>query len=74
MEIRIGIINSARELTFESNQTASEIEAIVSKALESDAKFFKLTDEKQRDFIVPVATLAYVEVGSETSRRVGFVA
>lgn len=74
MEIRIGIINSARELAFESNQSASEIEAIVSAALESDAKFFKLTDEKDRDFIVPVATLAYVEVGSETSRRVGFVA
>ena len=46
----------------------------MSTALESDAKFFKLTDEKDRDFIVPVATLAYVEVGSEASRRVGFVA
>lgn len=67
-------MNTARELTFESNQTASEIEAIVSTALESDAKFFKLTDEKDRDFLVPVASLAYVEVGSETSRRVGFVA
>lgn len=74
MEIRIGIINSARELTFESNQTAAEIESVVSTALDSDARFFKLTDEKNRDFIVPVATLAYVEVGSETSRRVGFVA
>ena len=67
-------MNSARELSFESKQTASEIEAIVSTALESDAKFFKLTDEKDRDFLVPVASLAYVEVGSETSRRVGFVA
>lgn len=74
MEIRIGIINSARELAFESSQTASEIEKIVSSALDSDAKYFKLTDEKDRDFIVPVASLAYVEVGSETSRRVGFVA
>lgn len=74
MEIRIGIINSARELGFESAQTASEIEKIVSAALDSDAKYFKLTDEKQRDFIVPVASLAYVEVGSESSRRVGFVA
>jgi len=74
VEIRIGIINSPRELAFESNQTASEIEKIVSAALESDAKFFKITDEKGRDFIVPVATLAYVEVGSEASRRVGFVA
>lgn len=74
MEIRIGIINSPRELAFESTQTASEIEKIVSAALDSDAKFFKISDEKGRDFIVPVASLAYVEVGSESSRRVGFVA
>lgn len=74
MEIRIGIINSARELAFESNQPAGDIEKIVSTALESDAKFFTIADEKGREFIVPVASLAYVEVGSESSRRIGFVA
>lgn len=74
MEIRIGIINSPRELNFESQQNAEEVQKVVTAALESDARYFVLTDDKGRDFIVPTATVAYVEVGSEASRRVGFVA
>jgi hypothetical protein len=74
VEIRIGIINSARELNFESNQPAAEIESIVRTALDTDAKYFKLADDRGREFLIPVAGLAYVEVGSEASRRVGFVA
>jgi hypothetical protein len=48
MEIRIGIRNSARELSFESTQDAKEIEAAVAAALESAAKVLKLTDDKGR--------------------------
>jgi hypothetical protein len=46
----------------------------VAAALESDAKFLKLSDDKGKLYLVPTASLAYVEVGSEESRRVGFVA
>ena len=53
MDIRIGIINSSREISFESAQAASEIEKVVSDALESSAKFFKLTDEKGSVYLVP---------------------
>jgi hypothetical protein len=74
MEIRIGLQNTARELAFESKQTASEIEKSVEQALNSDAKQLKLTDEKGRVFIVPVDALAYVEIGAEEARRVGFIA
>lgn len=74
MDIRIGIINSPRELSFESNQSAADIETTVATALESDAKFIRLVDDKGRVFLVPVESFAYIEVGSETSRRVGFVA
>ena len=74
MDIRIGIINSPRELSFESDQPAADIEKIVATALESDAKFIRLTDDKGRVFLVPVEAFAYIEVGSEASRRVGFVA
>lgn len=74
MDIRIGIINSPRELSFESDQTAADIEKAVATALESDAKFIRLVDDKGRVFLVPVDTFAYIEVGSEASRRVGFVA
>jgi len=74
VDIRIGITNSPRELSFESDQSAADIEKIVATALESDAKFIRLTDDKGRVFLVPAQSLAYVEVGTESSRRVGFVA
>lgn len=74
MEIRIGIAQSARELSFESSQTPAEVEQAVSSALETGAAFIKLADDKGRVYIVPTASFAYLEVGPEQSRRVGFVA
>jgi hypothetical protein len=74
VDIRIGIANSAREISFESSQTAAEVEQTVADALGSDAKFVKLVDDKGRVFIVPTASFSYLEVGSDQARRVGFVA
>jgi hypothetical protein len=74
VDIRIGIINTSREINFESSQTGNDVENIVRDALESGAKFMKLVDNKGRIFIVPMSTFAYIEVGSEESRRIGFVA
>ena len=74
MDIRIGITNSPREINFETTQNAAEIEKIVADALASSAKFFTLTDEKGSVYIVPLDSFGYIEIGSETSRRVGFVA
>ncbi len=74
MDIRIGITNSPREISFESSQSASEVEKVISTALESGAKFFKLVDNRGTIFIVPTEQFGYIEVGSEESRRVGFVA
>ena len=74
MDIRIGIANSPREIAFESSQTATEVEKIVAGALDSDAKFIKLADDKGKIYLVPTVSLSYIEVGSEESRRIGFVA
>ena len=74
MDIRIGIANTPRELNIESSQTPAEVEKIVSAALDSDAKFIKLTDEKGKLYIVPVASFSYLEMGGEERGRVGFVA
>jgi Protein of unknown function (DUF3107) len=74
VDIRIGISNSPREITLESAQTAAEVEEIVSGALQSGSSFIKLVDNKGKVYIVPVASFAYIELGSEQSRRVGFVA
>ncbi|MCU1549507.1 MAG: hypothetical protein JWR36_67 [Glaciihabitans sp.] len=74
MDIRIGILNSPREINFETAQSAAEVEKIVSAALDSGSKFIKLVDDKDKVYIIPVAAFGYIEVGSEISRRVGFVA
>lgn len=74
MEIRIGLRDTSRELAFESSLTAKEIESAVEQALNSDAKALKMVDDKGRLFIVPVTTLAYVEIGADQARRVGFIA
>lgn len=74
MDIRIGITNSPRELNFETDQSAAEIEKVVATALDGDAKFIKFVDDKNRVYLVASDTFAYIELGSESSRRVGFVA
>jgi hypothetical protein len=74
MEVRIGIREAARELTFESDLAASELEQQVASALNGSAKVLTLSDNKGRKFVVPVDALAYVEIGAEESRRVGFIA
>ncbi|MEJ3405873.1 DUF3107 domain-containing protein [Rathayibacter sp. YIM 133350] len=74
MEIRIGIQNTPREISFETRQGADEIEKAVGAALSGETAFLKLVDEKGDAYIVPTSTLAYVEIGSAETRRVGFVA
>lgn len=74
MEIKIGVRETAREISFETSAPAAQIEAAVSAALEGSSKLLKLTDEKGRTFLVPTASLAYVEIGAEETRRVGFIA
>lgn len=74
MDIRIGIANTPREINFESSQSADEVEKTIGEALSAGAPFVKLADAKGKVYLIPTASLAYVEVGSETSRRVGFVA
>jgi hypothetical protein len=74
MEIRIGLQNTARELSFESKQTAIEVEKVVESALSAGSSQLKMTDEKGRVYIVPVQAIAFVEIGAEWARRVGFLA
>jgi hypothetical protein len=74
VDIRIGITNSPREIAFESSQSAAEVENLISAALDGAAKYFKLVDNRGTIYIVPTDQFGYIEVGSEESRRVGFVA
>jgi len=74
VDIRIGIVNAPRELSFESDQTAAEIAEAVNAALAERGGSLQLRDDKGTLFVVPSAGLAYVEIGSDQARRVGFVA
>ena len=74
MEIKIGIKNSARELSFETSASAKELEASVRSAMDSDAKLISLTDSKGNVFLIPTKSITYLELGAEEARRVGFIA
>ena len=74
MEIRIGITNSGRELNFESSESADVLKKSISTALDAGATHLTFTDTKGDSYIVPTAGLAYIELGTEEARRVGFVA
>jgi hypothetical protein len=74
MEVKIGMRNNARELEFESSQSSSQINDAVSAALNGGAKTISLTDSKGVVHIVTADALAYVVIGAEETRRVGFIA
>lgn len=72
MEVKIGVQNVARELSIETDQSAEEVAAAVRSAVSDAAGILGLTDSKGREILVPVAALAYVQVGDSEKGRVGF--
>jgi prefoldin subunit 5 len=74
MEIRIGIRENQRDLSFESGQSVAEITNLIDSAFAQKSDLLKFEDEKGKTILVPVASIAYVEIGAEQNRRVGFIA
>ena len=75
MDVRIGITQSPRELEVELKDDADPEKVVseIEKLLKSGDGVLWLTDRKGRRVAVPVAKVAYVEVGAPTAeRRVGF--
>jgi hypothetical protein len=72
VEVKIGITDSPRELVFNTAQTPSEVEELVTGALGQSSDVLALTDDKGRRFVVNSSKIAYVEIGAADSRRVGF--
>jgi hypothetical protein len=71
VEVKIGVQYAARELQLESNQTADEVEQAVAAALKNGG-LLTLVDDHGRRIVVPADRLAYVEIGEQVERRVGF--
>jgi hypothetical protein len=72
VEVKIGVTDSPRELVFNSTQSPSEVEKLVTAALSKPGDVLSLTDEKGRRFLVQSSRIAYVEIGAADVRRVGF--
>jgi len=72
VEVKIGVQHASREIVVDSEQGHDAIIKSVRAALAEDEGMLVLADSKGRTVIVPVEKLAYVEVGEETARKVGF--
>ena len=71
MEVKIGVQNAARELTIDVDETSEAVEKRIAEAVSAEG-VLTLQDSKGRKVIVPVAKLAYVELGHGTVGQVGF--
>lgn len=74
MEVRIGIQNVAREIVVETDSSAEDVRAAVAEAIEKSQPMITLTDRREKQIVVPVASLGYVEIGSDKKKTVGFAA
>jgi uncharacterized protein DUF3107 len=72
VEVKVGVADTARELVLNSSQTPEEVEATVTTALKDSSGTLSLVDDKGRRYLVPSARVAYVEIGTADSRKVGF--
>lgn len=71
MEIKIGIQQITRELTVETDASAKAIESSLREAF-NDNGLMVFTDDKGRRLLVPAAKIAYLDLGQEKTRPVGF--
>ena len=71
MEVKIGIVESPRELVVSSDQTPDEVQKLDDASLNGGDSLLKLVDDKGRRFLVRADQIAYVEI-APAERRVGF--
>lgn len=77
MDLRIGIIQSMREIEIDLPDDVDRdgLKADIKAALADDDGLLWLTDRKGREVAVPASKISYVELGSETAHRsIGFSA
>jgi hypothetical protein len=75
MELRIGVVESPKELSLEVDGTADDVVKAIEEALGSDARraMLWLTDVKGRRIGTPADRIAYVEIEEEgATQHVGF--
>ncbi|MBT1017815.1 DUF3107 family protein [Canibacter sp. lx-72] len=73
MQISIGITNSPKELTFESDADYSSISEQLAEACKNNSETVTFTDTKNNTYIVTRSSVAYIQLGAVESRKIGFV-
>ena len=74
MEVRIGVRENGAALSFESAMTAKELSAQIANAIKTSEPLVELKDEKGKTILIPTSSIAFVEIGADQGRRVGFIA
>jgi hypothetical protein len=73
MEVRIGVVHTAKELTFETDAEPEAIISTLEDAIKNGSALVWLEDGKGRKVGVPADKVGYVElVVDDGSRKVGF--
>ncbi len=73
MEVRIGVIHTAKELTFETDAEPDAIISTLEDAIKNGAALVWLEDGKGRKVGVPADKVGYVElIVDDGTRKVGF--
>ena len=73
MEVKIGVVYSAKELSVELDGKAEDVISTVEDALKGGAPVIWLSDKKGRRVGIPSDKIAYIEVAEEdAAKRIGF--
>ena len=72
IEVRIGVIDSPKELILELEENAKELVDKVNAATGESSGLMWLTDSKGKQIAISVAKIAYLEIEPERPRTVGF--
>lgn len=71
MEIKVGIQHANREIVVETTETAAAVEEAYADAVASGG-LLTLNDERGRKVLVQASMISYLDIGEESTRRVGF--
>lgn len=71
MEVKIGIQHVSREISVDTEESADEVTAAFTKALADDG-ILTLKDSKGGQALIRADQVAYLDLGKETARKVGF--
>ncbi|HEX2738748.1 MAG TPA: DUF3107 domain-containing protein [Acidimicrobiia bacterium] len=73
MEVKIGVVYTAKELTVDLDGSADELKASIQDALKNGSPVLWLEDARGRHVGVPADKVAYVEIADEeATQKVGF--